>query len=526
MLPRINNLTDDDKEIVLGKQDILSDTDKMTKLELDKINPNSNDVLLGTLPNDAIDDLYKNGVVDEHKNIIWSPSLNEYLATIPEDIDSIEKIMDKLSGNVNDDIIHALSSLPKQHNKLNQLPTEALKVLEDDGIISLPQNYNDTKFSHSHKSSKDFKIRHRSKISSSKRTESPSSVSNNMPIDSLLKNCPILTQNDISKALKVLENDINSVKVASLESPLIEDLYKRGLIDSRTTDPIIKDAINNVDTTRMSNSQYIPSKIKNICLNTPVKKINPHFEIVDYKGNEMANVSDLVKYLSSKAISKGGVPWLPWSIANNLSKMPGRDICLKELPLSLLVELCKNNEVGINRSAVNAMNWLLADLLKPRKRNNYDYKKLMNDIKLRDKGNKGRILSPKTNNYKSHMHPPQNLRSSVSSSKLILPSDTTCMYIHSRFGQPDTSTMHISGRFVSPDTHSSQIKQSTGYLMQKSKISSPKLLKKSRMLSPNNHLSTRLETMHRFYPQETEIFTITDVNIYYLFITLIGSNWL
>ena len=80
------------------------------------------------------------------------------------------------------------------------------------------------------------------------------------------------------------------------------------------------------------------------------------FEIVYYKRNKAANVSNLVKYLSSKSIAKGSVSSLPLSIANNLSKMPGGDICLKDLPLSSLVELCKNNEFCIDRSTINAVN--------------------------------------------------------------------------------------------------------------------------------------------------------------------------
>ena len=44
MLQRINNLTDDDREIVLRKQDIFDNTNKATKPEFDKINQNSNDL--------------------------------------------------------------------------------------------------------------------------------------------------------------------------------------------------------------------------------------------------------------------------------------------------------------------------------------------------------------------------------------------------------------------------------------------------------------------------------------------------
>ena len=188
MLPKIDGLTDDDKEIVLRKQDIVDNSESITKPELDKINPYSNDVLLEALPDEVIDDLYKNGIVDEHKNIIGRPSLSEYLATIPEEIDNVDKIINRIKGDVDEDLVHALSSLPKQHNKLNQLPAQALKALEEDGVISLPQNYNDTKFCPPENKPKDIKIRHRSKNSSRKRTESPSSVQNNIPIDNLLKN--------------------------------------------------------------------------------------------------------------------------------------------------------------------------------------------------------------------------------------------------------------------------------------------------------------------------------------------------
>jgi hypothetical protein len=77
----------------------------------------------------------------------------------------------------------------------------------------------------------------------------------------------------------------------------------------------------------------------------------------------------LIKYLSNKTISNHHISALPPSISSNLTRLPNGDILLKELPLSLLVDLCKNNKLDLDSTAISALNYLLSDILKPKNRN-------------------------------------------------------------------------------------------------------------------------------------------------------------
>ena len=378
------------------------------------------------------------------------------------------------------------------------MPIQILKDLDTKGLIDIPQNYNDPKLNY-----KTDLNRRKSVINKRKRPNElavrqlppPSNSLSSIPLDKLLQNTPLISPEILSNIKALNTDNPNNIKINSLPNFVIEDLYKRGIIQSSDNDPIISKAIENVRAIKPKEGlKNIPDIIKELWIDTPVKSINPNFEIIDQKGNVIATWRDLNRYLNTKLLSKGTLPKLLPQIQNKIDAIPGTDIKMNDLPLSILVEMWKYNDVNVDGTAINTLNGFLSDILKPRKRILQDYKRLMKDIKKRTKQNKGLLLSPRSPEKKkfpedrSILHPPQFLRNTLSSSRFILPSES--------------ASINISKRFGPADIHPSQLKLKEGYLVQRAKINSPK--NKNSMLKEGCS-TTRFESMYRFYPANSEI---------------------
>ena len=126
---------------------------------------------------------------------------------------------------------------------------QILRDLEPIGLIDIPQNFNDLMFSY-----KDFQSPNNYKAM--RRSKSKGYISSKQPIhsksiatiqqDSLLKNTSLITPNILSKIISLNRNDPNNIEINSLPNFIIEDIYKRGLIQNVVNDPVIFKAIENV----------------------------------------------------------------------------------------------------------------------------------------------------------------------------------------------------------------------------------------------------------------------------------------
>lgn len=223
------------------------------------------------------------------------------------------------------------------------MPMHVLKDLETKGLIDIPQNYNDLKLNYKSDLSKQkpFGVPN-SKSKGSLTSRPPQSRINpsTIPLEKLLQNTPLITPEAIDSIKRLNSDDPSNIRINSLPNYIIEDLYRRGLIQSSDNDPIIAKAIENV---RAINSKEgmknIPDIIKELCIDTPIKNINPNFEVVDQKGNVIATCRDLNRYLNTKLLSKNTLPKLNPQIQKKLDEIPGTDIKMNDIPLSILVEM-------------------------------------------------------------------------------------------------------------------------------------------------------------------------------------------
>ena len=231
-----------------------------------------------------------------------------------------------------------------------------------------------------------------------------------------------------------------------------------------------------------------------------MKLLNPDFEIVDAKINPIATIRDLNKYLGTKVIPKSLLPKLPTMIQDKINELKKDKVSLNELPLSIIVEMCKYNDVNLDKAAIETLNNLLSDILKPRRRVVTDYKSLMRNMKKHKRPGQQVVLSPsgkgprQLSSDKSILHAPQTtFRNSLGSSKFILPSDTASINLSKRFMKPG----------IKQSMHSSS---SQGFLDAKAKIHSPKAM--MRKIKPKHQSSTNTESMYRFYPANADVSSI------------------
>jgi len=319
-----------------------------------------------------------------------------------------------------------------------------------------------------------------------------------IPLDKLLKNTPFITQSLAGDIVPPNIGQGQDIQIRTLPDYIIEDLHKRGLLQAYLGDPIVQNIIDkSKDRVATDPNKNIPEIVKNICLNTPINEINPNYEITDQKSNVVATCRDLNKYLSTKLISKSSVPKLPAEMQSKLDQLQPDEISMSDLPLSVVVEMCKYNDINLDGSAIDTLNHLLSDILKPRRRTPHDYKQLMKDIKKRSKQGKGILLNPKPDSKrkphidKSLLHQPQTFRNTFNSSNFL-----------------DGASLNLSKRFGPPDCHPSKIKKIQGFLPHRMKMNSPKHRKDHFVEGAS---STMFESMCRFYPADSEI--VSSVNI-------------
>ena len=85
-LPRINSLTNNDKGLIFTKRDILNNTDKVSRKQLDAINPYSNEIELENLTPAIVNDLSKSGLLDYERRKGGYSSLDQMMNEIPEEL--------------------------------------------------------------------------------------------------------------------------------------------------------------------------------------------------------------------------------------------------------------------------------------------------------------------------------------------------------------------------------------------------------------------------------------------------------
>lgn len=338
-----------------------------------------------------------------------------------------------------------------------------------------------------------FRSKQRGRLSG-KVLSQPRVSHDSIPLEKLLKSCPLLTPEILKRIQTTLQPGNENVKIEILPDDVIQDLFKRGLIHNNSDSNKVQKIIDKLRSLgKHDKSANIPELVKEVCINRPISELNPNFEIVDKNVDTIAACRDLNKYLDNKLIFKSSLPKLPVQIQNLIDKIPSADIKMNDLPLSILVEMCKYNDVDLDKSAIDTLTNLLSDILKPKRRIGQDYKHLMRNLKNHHRHPKSILLSPsakfrKAQPDKSLLHPPQALHASHSNSKFLLPSDI--------------AGLSISRRFKAPEFNAHLGPQNRGYLSQRSKIHSP-VTSQERNLE--GYSTTQLESMHRFFPAHSDV---------------------
>ena len=103
--------------------------------------------------------------------------------------------------------------------------------------------------------------RSKSKGYSSSKNLIPSSNITTIQQDALLKNTPLITPDILSNITSLNRNDPNNIKINSLLNFIIENIYKRGLIQNVVNDPVVLKAIEIVRYPRWKDG---PADIHNI----------------------------------------------------------------------------------------------------------------------------------------------------------------------------------------------------------------------------------------------------------------------
>lgn len=75
------------------------------------------------------------------KSIVYKKDPHPSL--IPASVNTIEKIIDKCHDKVTQSLLDTLKHLPNKPVKFEKLPQVVLEELENQGLISIPQNYGD-----------------------------------------------------------------------------------------------------------------------------------------------------------------------------------------------------------------------------------------------------------------------------------------------------------------------------------------------------------------------------------------------
>ena len=164
-------------------------------------------------------------------------------------IDTPNKLINICSDNIDPKILKTIKNINPKTISLADMPIQILKDLDTKGLIDIPQNYNDPKLNY-----KTDLNRRKSVINKRKRPNElavrqlppPSNSLSSIPLDKLLQNTPLISPEILSNIKALNTDNPNNIKINSLPNFVIEDLYKRGIIQSSDNDPIISKAIENV----------------------------------------------------------------------------------------------------------------------------------------------------------------------------------------------------------------------------------------------------------------------------------------
>ncbi|CAI2387831.1 unnamed protein product [Moneuplotes crassus] len=481
-----NQLGEDDKGLIFSKQDVLDNTDKIARQQLDQINPYSDEIEVDDLNPEILNDFAKTGLLEYQRAQKGYQSCEKTMQQFPDHLDTIDKVIEACRDKVDSKIIKPVLNNKDQYTNLGELPFEMVESLEKEGQLSIPQNFDDNVLLLNESSPKNKKrqdVRVRSNRNRSKNLLSPPKHSSNyIPLQNLMKSSPFMTEKLKSEALSK-RADPSKVQLSDLPSEILSDLGKRGVIPS------------SVIPTDSKVDEKLRESIKKTCLYKPIQDLNKSFEIIDTKNQPIATIKDLNKYLSTKNVPKHALPVLPERLQKECDKLKSDEVPLNMLPLSVVYDMCKHNDVNIDKEAIETMNNLTSDIVKPRRRAAPDYKSLMKTIKQQQKSRSKQIaLSPNSRRRmvtdRSLLHAPQNFKNSLGNSRFLLPSDTASLNLSKRFAKP-SQMMHSS---------------SQGVLNRRSGINSP-----SRILqSPqDDHFSsTNAESKYRFYPARIDVSSI------------------
>ena len=93
---------------------------------------------MDSISSNKVKNIAKNG---RRKSVAYQRDVHPCF--IPSSINSVEKIMSKWEGKVDDSLLKTIRHLPNKSLKLNRLPPIVLEELERQHLVSCPQNFGD-----------------------------------------------------------------------------------------------------------------------------------------------------------------------------------------------------------------------------------------------------------------------------------------------------------------------------------------------------------------------------------------------